>query len=176
MLWAHHREEAKQRLRPGKAIARGQDAPYSCAYFGRDPVGKGQAPVGLSADLKPGVAAVDGAAAAGPWAAEGTFFAAGFLVTGLVATLGAAFLSAGLVAALGAAFFDGALSAALEAAAFTAGLAAVLGAAFFTVGLAALDGTFFTEGLTVTVGAAAFAVDFAPALGTTFFTAGFAAA
>lgn len=29
-------------------------------HFGRDPVGKGHAPVGLSADLKPGVAAVEG--------------------------------------------------------------------------------------------------------------------
>ena len=34
------------------------------SYFGRDPVGKGQAPVGLSADFNPGVAAVDGADAA----------------------------------------------------------------------------------------------------------------
>ena len=30
--------------------------------MGRDPVGKGQAPVGFSADLIPGVAAVDGGA------------------------------------------------------------------------------------------------------------------
>lgn len=34
------------------------------AYFGREPVGNGHAPVGLSADLRPGVAAVEGIAVA----------------------------------------------------------------------------------------------------------------
>ena len=99
-------------------------------YFGRDPVGKGHAPVGFNADLIPGVAAVEGFVAAGGVTVGATFFA-----TGLAAALalGAAFFTTGF---LGATFFATGLAAALALGAtfFTTGF---LGAAFFATGLAA---------------------------------------
>ena len=118
-------------------------------YFGRDPVGNGQAPVGFRADLIPGVAAVEGAGA--ETAGGGTsFFSAGFgAATGLgAAAFGAAFFATGLAAAFDAAFFATGLAAAFGAAFFATGLAAAFGAAFFATGLAAAFGAaFFTAGL-----------------------------
>jgi hypothetical protein len=96
----------------------------------------------LSADLRPGVAAVDGADA---WGAGVAFFTAAFFAAGLAA----AFFATGLAAALGAAFF----AAGLAAAFFATGLAAALGAAFFTAGLAAAFGaTFLAAGFAAAVG------------------------
>lgn len=68
-----------------------------------DPVGNGHAPVGFNADLIPGVAAVDGAGAAGVCGAASFFAAAAsgavaFFATGLAAAAfgAAAFFTAGL--------------------------------------------------------------------------------
>ena len=133
-------------------------------YFGRDPVGNGQAPVGFRADFIPGVAAVEGAGA--ETAGGGTsFFSAGLgAATGLgAAAFGAAFFATGFAAAFGAAFFATGLAAAFGAAFFATGLAAAFGAAFFATGLAAA------------FGAAFFATGFAAAFGAAFFTAGLAA-
>ncbi|GAB4182463.1 MAG: hypothetical protein Fur0039_27110 [Rhodocyclaceae bacterium] len=137
---------------------------------GREPVGNGHAAAGLSEDLSPGAAAVEGGAealvAAGAAGFATAFFGAAFF--------GAAFFGA---AFFGAAFFGAAfLAAAFFGAAFFA--AGFFAATFFAAGF--LAATFFAAGF---LAAAFFAAGFFAAtfftaafLTAAFFAAGFAAA
>ena len=169
-------------LRPSRQEAR---------YFGRDPVGNGQAPVGLSADLSPGVAAVEGTDSVGAFDAATAFLTPVFLAGAFLAGSFAAVLSTSI--ALGAAFFAAAFFAAgfstdafatgFTAGFFAAGLATFTAPAFGAVFLAAgLASAFLADGLATAFAAglaaltAGFATGLATGLAATFFTAGLATA